>query len=60
VDGARNLAQFNNCAGIAIDKEGHLYVADGGNHKIRKITAQGYVISNFFYTIVHIYSQQEA
>ncbi len=41
VDGARNLAQFNNCAGIAIDKEGHLYVADGGNHKIRKITAQG-------------------
>jgi len=43
VDGARNSAQLGNCEGIAIDKEGHLYVADEGNHKIRKITAQGNV-----------------
>lgn len=39
VDGAANVAEFNNPHGIAIDGQGNLYVADRGNNYIRKITA---------------------
>ena len=35
--------QFNYPEGIAIDKSGNLYVAEYGNHCIRKLTPDGYV-----------------
>jgi DNA-binding beta-propeller fold protein YncE len=28
--------QFNNPSGIAVDKEGYVYVSDTGNHRIQK------------------------
>ncbi len=37
VNGSGNVARFNNPAGITIDANGDLYVADSSNHKIRKI-----------------------
>lgn len=37
-DGSKNTAKFNFPFGIAVDKDGNLFVADTGNHKIRKIT----------------------
>ncbi|MDO8541287.1 MAG: immunoglobulin domain-containing protein [Opitutaceae bacterium] len=42
-DGSRNLARFRSPAGIAIDNAGYLYVADTGNHTIRRITTAGAV-----------------
>ncbi|MBC3878363.1 gluconolaconase [Undibacterium sp. FT79W] len=42
-DGERMQAAFNTPSGIAIDKQGNLYVADTGNHAIRKISSQGLV-----------------
>lgn len=42
-DGDRMQAAFNTPSGIAIDKQGNLYVADTGNHAIRKISRQGRV-----------------
>lgn len=36
-------AQFSFPAGVAIDTQGSIYVADLGNHKIRKITSSGVV-----------------
>ena len=43
VDGARTAASFNFPSGVAIDNAGNLYVADGENHTIRKITPAGAV-----------------
>lgn len=37
-EGAPSAARFNYLAGIAFDKEGNIYVADRGNHAIRKYT----------------------
>lgn len=37
-DGIGSNARFNRPVGIALDREGNLYVADGGNFTIRKIT----------------------
>jgi sugar lactone lactonase YvrE len=42
-DGQGTEAHFNCPIGVAVDGEGTVYVADGGNHRIRKITAQGAV-----------------
>ena len=35
--------KFTNPKGIAIDKDGNVYVADHGNHKIKKVTPSGVV-----------------
>ncbi len=42
-DGSEMQAQFSLPNNIAVDKAGNLYVADTGNHTIRKITADGVV-----------------
>ena len=43
VDGAAAAARFNVPVAVAFDSAGNLYVADAGNHTIRKITAAGVV-----------------
>ncbi|MCC7288710.1 MAG: hypothetical protein IT503_21240 [Burkholderiaceae bacterium] len=42
-DGAAAAARFKDPPGIAVDAAGNLYVADQGNHTIRKITPDGVV-----------------
>ncbi len=42
-DGTGASAMFFNPTGVAVDTAGSVYVADFGNHKIRKITAAGMV-----------------
>jgi len=42
-DGMGSAAQFNAADGIATDSSGNVYVADGGNNTIRKITPAGSV-----------------
>ncbi len=36
-------ARLNNPTGIAVDAAGTLYIADSGNHKIRKVTIDGII-----------------
>ena len=43
VDGTGGAARFNQPAGVAADNAGNLYVADTGNHTIRKVTPAGLV-----------------
>ena len=45
-DGTGNAAKFGRTDGVGVDSDGNVYVADGGNHKIRKITSSG-VVSTF-------------
>ncbi len=42
-DGTGPSAQFYNPNGLAVDNNGNLYVADGGNHIIREISPTGVV-----------------
>lgn len=44
-DGIYYLSQFNSPVDVAVDSNGNVYVADRGNHKIRKITPLGYVLT---------------
>ena len=40
-----NLAELNNPLGVAVDGAGNIYIADSGNHCIRKISANNGIIS---------------
>ncbi len=42
-DGQGKIAQFNFPCGIAVDKLGNVFVSDGSNFCIRKITPEGWV-----------------
>jgi len=42
-DGTGSAARFNQPSSVATDGEGNVYVADSGNHTIRRITAVGEV-----------------
>jgi sugar lactone lactonase YvrE len=42
-DGPSTAASFNGPSGLALDKEGNIYVADTANHQVRKITPDGKV-----------------
>ncbi|AHJ99022.1 hypothetical protein Hsw_3427 [Hymenobacter swuensis DY53] len=42
-DGNASKAQFNGPSGLTVDEQGTVYVADGENYCIRKITAAGIV-----------------
>lgn len=43
LDGKSNVARFNEPTGVAVDPSGNVFVADYGNHAIRKIAADGTV-----------------
>lgn len=42
-DGQGAQAQFNAPQGLAVDQAGNIYVADGNNHRVRKVTPAGVV-----------------
>jgi len=42
-DGVGGAARFNNPSGVAVDDVGNVYVADTGNHTIRKVVPGGEV-----------------
>jgi len=42
-DGAATQVMFNSPSGLALDKEGNLYVTDRENHRIRKVLKDGMI-----------------
>jgi alpha-tubulin suppressor-like RCC1 family protein/sugar lactone lactonase YvrE len=42
-DGYRTNARLNKPTGLAMDGDGNLYIADTGNHTIRRVDTNGYV-----------------
>jgi streptogramin lyase len=44
-NGAASLAELNNPSGVAVDGSGNIYIADTGNHRIRKVTANTGIIN---------------
>jgi len=46
-DGVETDASFSYPQGLAADKEGNVYVADQGNHRIRKISSTDNYVSTF-------------
>jgi len=42
-DGTGSAARFNQPQGVGVDSAGNVYVADSGNHTLRKVTAAGVV-----------------
>jgi hypothetical protein len=42
-DGTGTNARFLNPTGVAVDASGTIYIADGGDHTVRKVTATGVV-----------------
>jgi sugar lactone lactonase YvrE len=44
-DGPAEAASFDGPVGIAVDASGRVYVADTGNHVIRRFSADGFVIT---------------
>ena len=40
-DGSGTQARFDGACGLAADGNGNIYIADGSNHRIRRITPQG-------------------
>src|SRR5256885_7734163 len=42
-DGAADEAQFDGPIGVAVDRQGNIYVADAYNDRVRKITTDGNV-----------------
>jgi sugar lactone lactonase YvrE len=43
--GSDTAAEFNNIQDIAVDKQGNLYIADAGNHCIRKVSSSTGIIT---------------
>jgi sugar lactone lactonase YvrE len=43
VDGSGSVARFFHPEGVAVDRAGNVWVADSGNHTIRKVTSAGVV-----------------
>ncbi|MFN3697735.1 MAG: hypothetical protein ACK4VO_09875, partial [Pseudobdellovibrio sp.] len=43
LDGVGSDARFYLLNGVAVDSNGHVYIADTGNHTIRKVTSSGVV-----------------
>jgi hypothetical protein len=44
-DGLREKAYLSSPAGLAVDSLGNMFVADSGNHRIRRVSANGDVTS---------------
>ncbi len=44
-DGPGSVARFSSPQGVDVESSGFVYVADSGNHRIRKITPAGVVIT---------------